>query len=204
MNHTARVLGVLMLAAWLPARLRPAIPSVAVGLWSPPLGVAVAAAGPLRRLLGRWRGQRRIAAAAADQVDLLAELLVLGLSAGWGFAQALAWAAPRVGDPVRTEVDTVVRWMRHQGGMAALDGRDGHAAGLYRLVARAQATGAPLVEAVEAFAADRMAWRRQQTLAAARRLPVVLVFPLALLILPGFVLVAVAPALIGALQRIGS
>ncbi len=92
----------------------------------------------------------------------------------------------------------------HHEGVAALDGAGGHATDLYRLVARALATGAPLVDAVDGFATDRMQMRRQRTLTAARRLPVILVFPLALLILPGFVLVTVAPALIAALERIGS
>ncbi len=138
-----------------------------------------------------------------DQVELLAELLVLGLTAGWGFAQTLVWAAARIEDPVGAEVAALVRRMRHDGARA-LDGAGGHGADLYRLVARAQITGAPLVDAVDGFAKDRLMARRQRMLTAARRLPVILVFPLALLILPGFVLVTVAPTLIGALQRIGS
>ncbi|HEY5727477.1 MAG TPA: type II secretion system F family protein [Acidimicrobiia bacterium] len=203
MSNAVRVALVLALAAWAPVRLRTAVPALAVGLWSPPLGVAAAAlawGGPkVRRIASR----RRAAADVEDQVELLAELLAVGLSSGWGFSQALDWAGGRLNDPVRSEVAAVTRRMHHEG-VAALDGAGGHAADLYRLVARALATGAPLVDAVDGFAADRMQMRRQRTLTAARRLPVILVFPLALLILPGFVLVTVAPALIAALERIGS
>ncbi|CAN5516320.1 MAG: type II secretion system F family protein [Acidimicrobiia bacterium] len=203
MTNTARVAAVLMLLAWAPARLRTALAPLAPGLWSPPAVVVAVLIRPLWRLRERLARRRRAASDAAEQGDLFAELLVIGLSAGWGFPQTLGWVAPRLGEPLRGEVETVVRRMRHHGG-AALDGAGGSAADLYRLVARAQATGAPLVEAVERFAADRTSSRRQETLAAARRLPVVLVFPLALLILPGFVLVTVAPALVAALERLGS
>lgn len=201
MTNTVRIAIVVGLVGWAPARLRPAIPAVTLGLWSPLLGVSAT--------LVRWMRARAVAAgrrsrgAVDDQVDLLAELLGLGLSAGWGFSQALRWAGSRLGQPVAGEVAALVRRM-HLDGAVALDGAGGHGADLYRLVARAQATGAPLVEAVDAFAADRIARRRRQTLTAARRLPVILVFPLALLILPGFVLVTVAPTLLGALERIGS
>jgi hypothetical protein len=203
MTNSVRVAMVLALAGWMPVRLRRAVPAVAIALWSPPLGVVaagVAWAGPrIRRIASRGRAT----AVVDDQVELLAELLALGLSSGWGFTQALAWAGDRLDEPVRGEVAALVRKMHHEG-VAALDGAGGAAADLYRLVARALTTGAPLVDAVDGFAADRMQARRQRTLTAARRLPVILVFPLALLILPGFVLVTVAPALIAALERIGS
>ena len=203
MTTTLRVAVVLALFSWAPGRFRKSVPAVAAGLWSAPLGLAAAALVWGRPLVRRLSAKRRQVTEVDEQVELLAELLALGLSSGWGFSQALRWAAERLDDPVRDEVEAMVRRMHHEGA-TALDGAEGHAADLYRLVARAQATGAPLIAAVAGFAADRMATRRQRTLTAARRLPVVLVFPLALLILPGFVLVTVAPALLGALERIGS
>jgi Flp pilus assembly protein TadB len=203
MTNAVRVAMVLALAAAVPARLWRAVPAVAVALWSPPLGVVAAGVAWGGSRVRRIASRRRSTAAVDDQVELLAELLALGLSSGWGFSQALGWAGDRLDEPVRGEVAALVRRMHHQG-VVALDGAGGAATDLYRLVARALTTGAPLVDAVDGFAADRMQVRRRRTLTAARRLPVILVFPLALLILPGFVLVTVAPALIAGLQRIGS
>jgi hypothetical protein len=65
------------------------------------------------------------------------------------------------------------------------------------------ASGAPVLEAVERYGEERRADDRSACEAAVRRLPVLLSFPLALLILPGFVLLTVAPALSGALERLG-
>ena len=202
MTHTARLGAILMLIAWAPPRVRRIAPALAAALWSPLLAIAVVTVGSARALWRRLGSRRRIRD-VDDQVELLAELLILGLTAGWGFAQTLSWAAPRLEDPLRGEVAALVRRMRHDGA-GALDGAGGHGADLYRLVARAQITGAALVDAVDGFARERLMARRQRMMTAARRLPVILVFPLALLILPGFVLVTVAPTLIGALQRIGS
>jgi hypothetical protein len=65
------------------------------------------------------------------------------------------------------------------------------------------ASGAPVLDAVERYGEERRAEDRAAREAALRRLPVLLSFPLALLILPGFVLLTVAPALSGAVERLG-
>jgi pilus assembly protein TadC len=59
-----------------------------------------------------------------------------------------------------------------------------------------------MTAAVEAFASEQRHAEHNRSLAAARRLPVKLLLPLALLILPGFVILAVGPALARSLARL--
>jgi pilus assembly protein TadC len=91
------------------------------------------------------------------------------------------------------------RW----GAAAGLAAAQGWGERLYRLMGRAAATGAPLVGAVEAFALEGRHAEHSRRLEAARRLPVRLVVPLALLILPGFVVLVLGPALMESLARLG-
>jgi pilus assembly protein TadC len=73
---------------------------------------------------------------------------------------------------------------------------------LYRLAARATLTGASLVDALSALVAETRAARRAAALADARRLSVRLLFPLALLILPGFVVLVAGPVVIDGIARL--
>ena len=57
--------------------------------------------------------------------------------------------------------------------------------------------------AVAAFVAERHDEERARRRAAGARLPVRMLVPLSLLILPGFVLLTVGPALLGAVRRLG-
>jgi hypothetical protein len=106
-----------------------------------------------------------------------------------------------VGGPVGSEVRDVLNQM-HIGGSVVLTAVDGTAAPLYRALGRAALSGAPLREAISRLAEqlhrDRAGAREQ----AVRRLPIVMLFPLTLLILPGFVLLTVAPALLGTFGRL--
>lgn len=63
-------------------------------------------------------------------------------------------------------------------------------------------TGLPLAPMVERLADDAREQRRRQAEAAARELPIRLSFPLVVCTLPSFVLVAVAPVLIGAVSSL--
>lgn len=136
-----------------------------------------------------------------DDLTLLAELTALGLSAGHTFPLALATAAervPRVGDEVRA----IVREARRHGFAPALRRAAAGAPGLYRIAARAAVTGAPLLPAVHAHLDDLRGAERLRRLERVRTLPTKMLFPLALLILPGFMVLTVAPALLGALDRL--
>ncbi len=169
---------------------------------APLLGAAVAAVACLVVVRGRLRSKRLAAVAADADVVLLADLVALGLRAGLSLIQALDRAAREVVPELAAEVGGVIRSAGRAGTAAALAVAEGRAERLYRLAARATATGAPLADAVEAFAAERRHADHARAVEAARRLPVRMLIPLALLILPGFVVLAVGPALLEALERL--
>jgi hypothetical protein len=182
------------------ARLRRvAVPSL---VWWPWPTVAVGAVLWLRHRLARLEKSRAIAARARADVAVLGELTTLGLSAGLGFAQALELAAPRLEPAVRDEVAVLLRAARLNGMSAALASSQGRCAPMFRLCARAVETGAPVAGAIDGFVDQALAEERERALTAARRLPIKLLFPLALLILPGFMILTVGPALLGSIDRL--
>ncbi len=141
--------------------------------------------------------RRPTSADAGGDEATLADLTVLGLSAGLTFpaaAEAAAQAAP--GD----DADALVRALRLRdspGGAGADD------PALMVVAQRALSTGAPLIPAVAGLAAKLRDEERVRRLTAARRLPVKMLFPLALLILPGFLILTIGPAVLGSLERLG-
>jgi hypothetical protein len=70
-------------------------------------------------------------------------------------------------------------------------------AGLSRALVLAEVSGAPAADVVSRAAADLRAARRERAELAAARLGVRLVLPLGLAVLPGFVLLAVVPIVLG-------
>ncbi len=197
----AGLFGWRLAAAW--GRSRPAAFGLAAGVvvaWPPTAGLAVAAAAVAG---ARRRAARRTGSARSEaDVTVLAELTLLGLSAGLTFAAALAAASRHVSSDLAGEVRQVLRRGRATGLTAALEQGAGGAVRLYRMAGRAVATGAPLLPAVAAFVDERRHADHAARLAAARRLPVRLLLPLALLILPGFVVLTAGPALLGAVDRL--
>ena len=62
--------------------------------------------------------------------------------------------------------------------------------------------GYPVADQIERYARERsLRWHRAQ-LRAARRLPVLMLFPLVLFVLPSFILLTITPVMFGALQSI--
>jgi pilus assembly protein TadC len=181
-----------------------AVAGCAAGLLlvAPLLAATSAAAGAMLLVRHRMRIRRLDHEAAEADVGLLADLMALGLRAGLSLVQALRYAVPHVAGGLAAEVEDVLRCAGRSGTEAALAGAGGRAGRLYRLAARAAATGAPLADAVEAFAAERRHADHTRAVEAARRLPVRMLVPLALLILPGFVILAVGPALLEAVGRL--
>ena len=174
----------------------------ATALVAPPLAAVGLGAAVLVWVLRRRRDRKAQAVTASDDVVLLADLLALGLGAGLGLPAALDEAARGLEHDLASELAGVRRTMEQSGAEVALAAAGGHAERLYRLLGRAATTGAPLIGAVESFAADRRHEQHTRRLEAARRLPVRLLLPLALLILPGFAVLAVGPALLEALARL--
>ncbi len=134
-------------------------------------------------------------------VATLAELTSIALTGGLGVRRSLELAGATVGGPVNDEVAAVLAQVRIDGS-AVLATADGMAAPLYRALGRAALSGAPLLEPIgrltDHLHRDLAAAREQ----AARRLPILMLFPLTLLILPGFVLLTVAPALLETFGRL--
>ena len=165
-------------------------------------GVAFAVM-PLRRRVVVARRRRAIAAAMPDSI----ELFVLCVHAGASPRQAIDELARCASPPVR-EAFVAVELQLHRGRRLAdaLIELPRHAgiAGqeLAAAVGSADRDGIPLAPVLDRLASEARAARRRAGEAAARRLPVQLSFPLVLCTLPSFVLLAIAPAVFGALSTL--
>lgn len=153
--------------------------------------------------LVRRRLRMRILAQRSKREDTarLAELTVIGLTGGLGLQPALDLAASTLGGETGAETKAMLRRMRVEGA-AACAGVSGAAVDLYRTIAQAMESGASIVDQVRRIADQLHADLAASRLQALRRLPVLMLFPLTLLILPGFLLLTVAPALVDAFGRL--
>jgi hypothetical protein len=135
------------------------------------------------------------AAGPALRPDLVMELVACALRAGLPVSEALAAATARARSPylenvvsrLRLGVPTSSAWARPP---PEYDG-------LARALIVADLSGAPAAAVVTRAAADQRAAQRERAELAAARLGVQLVLPLGLAVLPGFVLLAVVPIVIG-------
>jgi tight adherence protein C len=134
--------------------------------------------------------------------DGLGQVLYIALSAGLPVAASLEFAAAETGSTEATEVRAVLGSARHHGLTAALTGVEGPTGPLFATLARAQLTGSSAIEAVASFVDEERKSRRARATQAAQRLPVKLTVPLALLILPGFVLLTIGPTVVTTVQRL--
>ncbi|HKZ30458.1 MAG TPA: type II secretion system F family protein [Acidimicrobiia bacterium] len=166
-----------------------------------PAGVSVVALGWALALL-RARQVRPAATRDRTGPDRLGQVLYIALSAGLPVAAALEFAVGEVGPAEAAMVRSVLRAARHQGLAVALSGVEGSAGRLFAGLARAQLTGSSAIKAVASFVDEERKNRRARATEAAQRLPVKLTVPLALLILPGFVLLTVGPTVIVTVERL--
>jgi hypothetical protein len=169
--------------------------------------LAAAALGSVAVAGTRWRRaatvKQRGVLAEAD-ATLLADLVALGLTAGLSVRGALEEARPHFGSRLGEDIDRLLDDMDRRGAAAALSEASGALEPFGRVASAATFSGAPLASAIAAHATARRRTEHAGLVTAARRLPVRLLLPLALLILPGFVLLAVGPALLQALARLGT
>jgi len=133
---------------------------------------------------------------------LLADQVALALRAGLTLEGAFREVRADLPDAMAREIECLLREARLGGLGRALASASGHGERLYRITDRAVRSGAPVGPAVEALAEELRHEDHARRTADARRLPVRLLLPLALLILPGFVLALVGPALVGSLARL--
>lgn len=127
--------------------------------------------------------------------DLVLELVACGLRAGLAVGDALAAATPGA----RSEyLDSVVGRVRLGLPMEQAWARPPpEYEGLARAIVLTAMSGAPAAEVVARAAWDLRTARRERAELAAARLGVRLVLPLGLAVLPGFVLLAVVPIVLG-------
>lgn len=177
---------------------------VAAATLSLPLAAAIAIAGvlapPLRRRRAVADARRAFDAGLPEVVDLLA----VAVSAGMTVHLAVEAVARRAGGPLGSELRRVIDATNVGARLAdALDELPPRAGEGVRPLAAALASceryGAPVLASLERVADEVRRDRQRQVEAAARRLPVQLLFPLVLCILPAFALLTVAPLLAGAL-----
>lgn len=182
---------------------RPAAVGVALSalaLAQPFVAVAAAVAG---LVVATWlRVAPRRSPAQPGEVAETARLASLAVTAGLPLRSALALAAEHsaaaVGNAIRAHLRTPF-----QAGPPGEPGEyPGEVAALLRMVSRSQARGSPIGETLAAFAVDLERREIHRMRARVKRLPVKLMLPLALLILPGFVILTIGPNLLDALDRL--
>lgn len=177
--------------------------AVAVVLAEPGLVLPIGAMAGLIAAGARWRRSRYEARAADRDAAALCDLTAVGLTGGLGLHASLQLAANELGGNIATEVSAVLRGARIDGIAPALASSGGVGRRLYRVAARAAVTGSALAEPVVRLADEMNAEQAALRLEAVRRLPVLMLFPLTVLILPGFLLLVIAPSLIDGFSRLG-
>ena len=135
------------------------------------------------------------------------ELLVMSLHAGYSPTQALARLAVDAPGPVRPAFAAVEQRLHRGQAVADALGELTRVCGrcavpLVNALGAAARDGLPLSPVLDRLADDAHASRRRNGEAAARRLPVRLSFPLVVCTLPSFVLLAIVPALLGAVSTL--
>jgi tight adherence protein C len=156
--------------------------------------------------IGGIRRRRSIEAALGELPDLV-ELLVVSVRAGCAPAAAVGVVIPHASASLRPILHEVEHRLRRGNGFAdALaaftDALGAPAAAFVDSLATADRYGLPIQPVLDRLADDIRAERRAAAERQARTLPVRLAFPLVTCILPSFVLLAIAPAVIGALSTL--
>ena len=171
---------------------------IAFGL-SPFFGMIVSAA-----LVGGTR-LRRLAAGRAGVSEqrseelLAADLVASGVEAGVSFDEAVSVASGFVSAAVAAELQGMARTAHRS---RVTDDTDSVVAEMFRLSRRSADTGAPLASGLRSLSKAERAQDEAERMEQLERLPVKLLFPLAFLILRGFLLVAVAPALVSGISKL--
>jgi tight adherence protein C len=172
-----------------------------------PLAAAVAlAAWALPRQRARTAERRRVQrleSALPETVDLL----VLAVGAGCNVPLAVAAAGRRGSGPMAAELRRVAGEVARGRRLAdALDELPDVAGEPTRplagVLARCERYGTPALPALRRLADEVRIQRQRRAEAAARRVPVTLLFPLVVCILPAFALLTMAPLVAGALREL--
>lgn len=176
-----------------------------VGILGVAAPVPTAACSFLTVAARRWlRARRRTQEVAAEGVACreAGELVGLGLAGGLSIAGSIRLAATHAEPAARRALRGLLARVQRKGTELALVTEEGPTRPWAAVLGSAATTGAPALPALQAHLDTAAARHRQEKLEQLRRLPVRLLVPLALLVLPGFVLTVVGPVLIDALARL--
>ena len=173
----------------------------------PVLPIAAPAAGVVAWAVPLLRRRRSVARAAAEvrrSLPEVVDLVALAVGSGCNVVDAVEAVGRRGAGPVAAGLAAAAAEIRL--GRRCADVLDDLPARLGEPVrplaaalAASERYGAPLAGALDRLAAELRADRRRAAEAAARQVPVKLLFPLVLCVLPAFGLLTVAPLLAGAL-----
>lgn len=134
-----------------------------------------------------------------EQAEIAAlEALSLATTAGLPFSTAArkaAAAAPEVAPQIDANLRRWHSGLGIEAGQSAMDGA-------FFAAQRSSVTGARLAPTLRSQLGEVRRQRSERRRAAMARLPVKLLFPLVFLILPGFLLLAVVPTVVGGLSRL--
>lgn len=152
---------------------------------------------------GSKRNQRRRVELLPD----LVELIVIAVRAGATPTAALTLVAPNAPVPLRPALAEVEHRLRRGQRLAdalpaLVDLLGPDATVFVDALATADRYGLPLAPVLDRLADDIRSERRRRAESQARTLPVKLAFPLVMCTLPSFVLLAIVPALLGAVSTL--
>ena len=187
------------------AALVTAVAAVALG----PTGGLLALLAAVGAVVARRRSRRRQRVLKVDRhLPEVIDLLGLVVGAGRPTVSALSDIGPRVPEPFRSELLAVVR--RTAAGESFVDSvrrlRDSlgpSVSPVVHAVTAAEIDGTPLRPALIRAADEAHRRRRVRAQEAARRVPVLMLFPLVFCVLPAFCLLTVVPLLVGTISDLG-
>lgn len=168
-----------------------------------PVGVLTGYRLPLMILAGRGRRRRdEMAAALPDMVDLLAVCSHAGLNINLSLRRVAARAPGVLGREVKRAVDEIELGVPRSQALESLAERNRlpELEALVKVLLNSERFGTRISASLETFSAEVRSRRRRSAEEQARRAPIKILFPLAFLILPAFVLLTVVPLLVTAFQ----
>jgi tight adherence protein C len=179
--------------------------TIAAVVMAPVVGVIVAVVIVVRRVGRAARVDRARARAIERTLPDAIDLLSLVVSAGVPPRQALATVAPRCPEPHRGAWCEVVARIEAGQAYPTAVGRLALALGaplqpLVNALVVAERDGVALVPALDRCAAEAHRRRRVRAEEAARRAPVLMLFPLVFCVLPAFGLLTIVPLLAGSVS----
>lgn len=158
--------------------------------------------GPLER-----RRRARAEAIVLDELPEVVDLFAVAIGAGLTVRLAIEAVVVRLDGVIVDELRLVQRDCRRGerlgDALERLAGLGEPVRPLVEALCASERYGVPIGAALAAVAEDARVRRRRRAEAAARRLPVALLFPLVCCVLPAFVLLTVVPLLAGSLASLG-